>query len=418
MQTRLRARVSASAFDPNLSCWMPEEVQLRVLDCILHHYSTPVFRNGLVRNPAPDVVTLMLVCRTWKHYVQRHPCTCSRQVSGIGLRIAWLFDAAHLACVEGQSKKAKLKRIPHTVKLLLSGGSCSCSGTGGGEGTAARSGGSSAGRAGGAAACGGGTRCGGTGCGGGSSNSSSQCSCAGHDLPLSAGSTRWCQARVLVAQHRSPFERVSFPERVPLLALAADEAARLSPGELRWLATVATSLDTAFLCPIVIRLTLPQPQPLSSAPAAVAAAPGAGPGPHQDGGATPLSASAGCGGGDGGGAAAAGAAAGAGDAGAGAGASGGGVVVGVAAAQQRDALSAAGGGQQCRSQGRVRGQGAAASPGGAARAGGLSSADVEALGSGTLAVGSDGPHMYLVPTAAALRRSWPTADTRRERLHG
>ncbi|GLC51594.1 hypothetical protein PLESTB_000519400 [Pleodorina starrii] len=375
----------------------------------------------------------MLVCRTWKHYVQRHPCTCSRQVSGIGLRVAWLFDAAHLACVEGQSKKAKLKRIPHTVKLLLSAGSCSgsCSGTGGGEGTAARSGSSSAGRADGAAACGGGRRCGGTGCGGGSSNSSSQCSCAGHDLPLSAGSARWCQARVLVAQHRSPFERVSFPERVPLLALAAEEAARLSPGELRWLATVATSLDTAFLCPIVIRLTLPQPQPLSSAPTAVAAAPGAGPGPHQDGGATSVSASAGCGGGGGGdggggygggggggGAAAAGAAAGVGDAGAGAGANGGGVVVGVAAAPPGDPLSAAGGGHQCRSQGGVRGQGAAASPGGAAGAGGLSSADVEALGSGTLAVGSDGPHMYLVPTAAALRRTWPTAETRRERLTG
>eukprot|EP00198_Chlamydomonas_reinhardtii_P011102 XP_001700439.1 predicted protein [Chlamydomonas reinhardtii] len=183
MRTRQRAKAEAEAFTE--VCWLPEELQCRLIDFVLEGYKTPVLRNGLIANPARDLVSLMLVCRTWRDRVGGHPHTAAREASAVMLKVAWLTDAALLTGLSpcGQSKLTRLNRIPRS------------------------------------------------------------------------GSTRWVEARVLSRQkQRSVFERSSFPERVPILALAAADVA---PGELRGtVMEVMASLDGNFLCPFVVALAV------------------------------------------------------------------------------------------------------------------------------------------------------------------
>ncbi|KXZ48967.1 hypothetical protein GPECTOR_24g257 [Gonium pectorale] len=316
MQTRRRAKADAAAACASGSaCWLPTELQLRILDIALADYATPVFRSGLVANPARHVLDLMLVCREWHRHAAGHPHTCRRQASATCLRVAWLTDVALLAGIGGVPKRTKLNRIPATVRLLL---------------------------------------------------------------PYED------------TVQRTAFERDSFPDRVPLLAIdaaaplqpvpvgmvpvavaaaqaaaidAAAMAQPLAPGtlpaavapaaagltaaELHWLARVVCGLDAEFLSPLVLRISL------ALLPAA---------GGQQGGG--------------------------------------------------------GGGGGEASSGGVGAGGGAGGCVEGGLPAAALSRADVEALRSPTLAVGSDdgggggqrlpraSRYLYLVPTAATLRHSW------------
>ncbi|KAG2493795.1 hypothetical protein HYH03_008015 [Edaphochlamys debaryana] len=358
MKTRAQATRARLAFDDDLACWMPEEVQHRLLDYVLSDFRMPVFRAGMCLNPARDIVALMLVCRDWRAYVSQHVDTANRACAGAVLKVAWLSDLAHLAGVGGGSKRTRVNRIPQTIRLCLHDGSSphAPSHTSLGSPTAPIS------------------------------PSPAPPTPAqpptSTPAPAAAASTTtatatatsaalgrpavpmWCSARVVrSASQRSAFERGSFPERVPLLALAA--AAVPSAAALRWLAAVLAALDGAFLCPAVLRLTFP---------------------PDSGGG--------GGGGGKGGGGD---------EEGGGAGGGGGGAGVG----------GGEGGGKAPMAEAR-RGSGAGAdcAAGGGGGGGSLRRSDVQALAAGvdSLVVGSDGPcHVYLVPTAATLRRAWNPA---------
>ncbi|KAG2450590.1 hypothetical protein HYH02_004430 [Chlamydomonas schloesseri] len=472
MRTRQRAKAEAGAFTDGLVCWLPEEVQGRLIDFVLEGYTIPVLRNGLVANPARDLVSLMLVCRSWRDRVCGHRHTAARQASAAMLKVAWLTDAALMTGLApgGQSKSRRLNRIPRSLRLLLhcgcrgrlgassdrtrtSNGTSSNSpsssdealagagGCGGGAGAGGGAGGG-AGAAGGGpgrpAGAGGGARqviasqrvgpgtqavaTGGTGGGGSNSSSSSstqppvrplppQCACAGQ------GGTRWVEARVLARRgQRSDFERSSFPERVPVLALAAADVA---PGELRGtVMEVMAALDGTFLCPFVVRLTFPGSSGGSNGSSDGGGGGGSGGDGDERGGS----------GGGGGGAPTGGAAAPAADSG------------GVSGRTVQDMESA---GQLASQPAAVpavveEGERGVQGPSSTLSAeashcvtwpmpasehcgdvAGVSEGqrrlpmrrllqreEVEALACGTVALGRDGLHWYLVPTAAALRRSW------------
>lgn len=417
----------------------------------------------------------MLVCRTWRDRVGGHPHTAAREASAVMLKVAWLTDAALLTGLSpcGQSKLTRLNRIPRSVRLLLHCGCTGRSGSGGAgaggwQGVGEEGGSGAVGRAGGAyggaagagggggggrevllgpraepaapgrtstarptAASGGGGGDGSGGDGGGTAHLAvCACTCAGQ------GSTRWVEARVLSRQkQRSVFERSSFPERVPILALAAADVA---PGELRGtVMEVMASLDGNFLCPFVVRLTFPGSSSGSSGSSDAGGSSGGG-------GSSGAGGSGGAGGGSGNGAGRDAQAGGSGGAAGSAGiqpsaadnaaielsgydnsaveqqgpsqatATAAAVLGSAESSTQEEARTVPPQGAPC--DGRTPGSaGAGGADGGSAgnrhaRAPAtlvpLCRQDVEALACGSVAVGEDGPHLYLVPTAAALKRTW------------
>ncbi|PNH05681.1 hypothetical protein TSOC_008036 [Tetrabaena socialis] len=170
-----------------------------------------------------------------------------------------------------------------------------------------------------------------------------------------AAAVRWRTARVV--RKRSEFETSSFPVRVPLLALCAAE---LRPPDLAWLLSVLASTDAAFLCPAVLRLTFPPATAATAAALDTHAGSGGSPSSSSSSGGRSSSSSPSRGGGSSAGRPMSGVAAGAG------------------------ALSANAPSQQQQ----------------------LTRAGVEAMASQAVAVGSDGPHMYMVPTGTTLRQTW------------
>ncbi|KAG2437971.1 hypothetical protein HXX76_005586 [Chlamydomonas incerta] len=457
MRTRQRAKAEAEAFTE--VCWMPEEVQCRMVDAVLEDYRTPVLRNGLIANPARDLVSLMLVCRAWRDRVTSHPHTAAREASAVMLKVAWLTDAALLTGLSpcGQSKSTRLNRIPRSVRLLLHCGCRGCFGPagaataagagdgGGGGGEGGPAGGGSAGAASPygrgvrEAAAGRSAAPAAQGCASaapavaasaadGSTGATAHppaCACAGQ------GSTRWVEARILSRQgQRSEFERSSFPERVPLLALAAADVA---PGELRGtVMDVMAALDGTYLCPFVVRLTFPSNG--SSNVSNVNGSSGTGGSGDTGSGAAGSSASgSGSGAGRGAQAGASGGAAGSGgveastsDAAA-AEIGQGDRMIGQEGSDAAIAAAAVGDGEESAQGTRLPKGTPCEGPvsarddrcgAGAGSVGGqqalplapmrrlLRREDVETLACGTVAVGRDGTHLYLVPTAAALERTW------------
>lgn len=105
--------------DKQPGCWLPEGLQLEVLECLVRSLELPDvydIQTFPFRSSASVLVKLMLVCKPWHQYIQHHASLGKRQRLEKMLRTSAYNDYIHFI-VGNKSKKSKAKKLPAQLHL-------------------------------------------------------------------------------------------------------------------------------------------------------------------------------------------------------------------------------------------------------------------------------------------------------------